>query len=278
MLRSIYVGEPSGSIIPADAVDLMDTSTFGTIKVIGLGRPEAALHSFAYAGIDASCVSGMSISSRTITLEVDTQNEYQRMQLYHVLPYGKARRFWFENDTGIYWIDGYAKELPYDEEGHEISSFEISVFCPYPWFRGIELHEQEIIVGEENSTHLTQTGDAPAGILVYAQGSMSDLGELSSFRLQTVDDDFFAKSRIVSSVHVPGVFRSLLVDTTPGVEGLGAGGNFSAEFLASIDMSANLITIDPDSGADVSLTVSTTSTDLSVYQFFACWYDTFTAI
>ena len=276
MLKHIYVGEPSGSIIPADAVDLMDTSTFGTIKVIGLGRPDADLYSFAYAGVDASCVSGMSVSARTITLDVDTQNECQRMRLYRALPYKKARRFWFANDTGIYWIDGYVKELPYDEEGHEISSFEITVFCPYPWFRSVDLHEQEIIAGDENSASLAQTGDAPAGILVYAQGTLLEIGKILSFRLETRGGDYFeAESGARFHVHAPDIYRLLLVDTTPGGAGLDTSVMFSADVLASIDMSANLITVDPDDGVDISLTVSAASTSL---RFFACWYDTFTAI
>lgn len=278
MLKHIYVAAPSGTSIPADAVNLMDPSAFGTIKVTGLGRPDVNLYSFAYAGIDASCVSGMSITSRTITLEVDTQNEYQRMRLYRTLPYKNARRIWFVNDTGAYWIDGYTIDIAYDEEGHEISSFEITVFCPYPWFRNVELHEQEITAGDENSVSLTQTGDAPAGILVYAQGSLSALGNLLSFRLQSGDDYIEAKTRTVSSVHVPGVYRSLLIDTTPGIEGIGTEGNFDAEFLSSVDMSSDLIVIDPDTEVDISLTATARTTDLSAYQFFACWYDTYTAI
>ena len=276
MLRHLYVAEPTSSDVPAGAVDLLDTDTFGTIKVLGLSRPEANLYSFAYAGIDASCVSGMSVPSRTITLEVDTQNEYQRMRLYRILPYNTARRFWLVNDTGIYWIDGYVTEIPYDEEGHEISSFEITVFCPYPWFRGAELHEQEIIVGEENSTHLTQTGDAPAGILVYEQGTLLEISKILSFRLETRGGDYFeAESGARFHVHAPDIYRLLLVDTTPGGAGLDTSVMFSADVLASIDMSANLITVDPDDGVDISLTVSAASTSL---QFFACWYDTFTAI
>lgn len=276
MLKHIYVGEPSGSIIPADAVDLMDTSTFGTIKVIGLGRPDADLYSFAYAGIDASCVSGMSVPSRTITLEVDTQNEYQRMRLYRILTYKKARRFWIVNDTGIYWIDGYVTEIPYDEEGHDISSFEIPVFCPYPWFRSVELHEKEIIVGASELVHLKQSGDAPAGILVYEQGTLLEIGEILSFRLETGGGDYFeAESGARFHVHAPDIYRLLLVDTTPGGAGLDTSVMFSADVLASIDMSANLITVDPDDGVDISLTVSAASTSL---RFFACWYDTFTAI
>lgn len=276
MLKHIYVGDTSGSKVPADAIDLIDTSMFGTIKVIGLGRPDADLYSFAYAGIDASCVSGMSVSARTITLDVDTQNECQRMRLYRALPYKKARRFWFANDTGIYWIDGYVKELPYDEEGHEISSFEITVICPYPWFRSVELHEQEIIVGASELAHLKQSGDAPAGILVYEQGTLLEIGKILSFRLETRGGDYFeAESGARFHVHAPDIYRLLLVDTTPDGAGLDASVMFSADVLASIDMSANLIMVDPDDGVDISLTISATSTSL---QFFACWYDTFTAI
>lgn len=276
MLRHLYVAEPTSSDVPAGAVDLLDTDTFGTIKVLGLGRPEADLYSFAYAGIDASCVSGMSVPSRTIMLEVDTQNEYQRMRLYRILPYKKARRFWLVNDTGIYWIDGYVTEIPYDEEGHEISSFEITVICPYPWFRSVELHEQEIIAGDENSVSLAQTGDAPAGILVYEQGTLLEISKILSFRLETRGGDYFeAESGAGFHVHAPDIYRLLLVDTTPGGAGLDTSVMFSADVLASIDMSANLITVDPDDGVDISLTVSAASTSL---RFFACWYDTFTAI
>lgn len=275
MLRHLYVGSPESGL--SGAVDLLDTRTFGTIRVTGLGRPAAELSSFAYAGIDASHVSGMSIPSRTITMEVGTQNECQRMRLYRVMPFRKLLRFWIVNDTGIYWIDGYAKELPYDEIGHDISSFEIPVFCPYPWFRSEKLHEKEIIVGASELVHLEQSGDAPAGILLYAQGSLSNLGKITSFSLEDGAGDYFTASvNFVSSIIAPGIQRSLLVDTTPDGN-LGTSGKFDAEYLASIDMSDNLITIDPDSGVDVALDVTSTI-DTTAYQFFACWYDTFTAI
>lgn len=276
MLRHLYVGDPDDGLSGAD--DLLDTRTFGTIKITGLGRPAAELSSFAYAGIDASHVSGMSIPSRTITMEVDTQNECQRMRLYRVMPFRKLLRFWIVNDTGIYWIDGYAKELPYDEIGHDISSFEIPVFCPYPWFRSEKLHEKEIIVGASALVHLKQSGDAPAGILVYAQGSAPSLGKITSFRLESGTGDYFTVSvNFASSIIVPGIQRSLLVDTTPDGN-LGTSGKFDAEYLASIDMSDDLITVEPDTGVDVTLDVSSVVSDMTVYQFFACWYDTFTAI
>lgn len=275
MLRHLYVGDPDDGLSGAD--DLLDTRTFGTIKITGLGRPAADLSRFAYAGIDASHVSGMSIPSRTITMEVDTQNECQRMRLYRVMPFRKLLRFWIVNDTGIYWIDGYAKELPYDEIGHDISSFEIPVFCPYPWFRSEKLHEKEIIVGASELVHLEQSGDAPTGILVYAQGSLSDLGKITSFSLEDGTGDYFTASvNFVSSIIVPGIQRSLLVDTTPDGN-LGTSGKFDAQYLASIDMSDDLITVEPDTGVDVTLDVTSTI-DTTAYQFFACWYDTFTAI
>lgn len=254
----------------------MDTSTFGTLKILGLGRPDAELHSFAYAGIDASKVFGLSVPSRLITLDIHTQNDYQRMRLYRALPYGQVRRFWFGNDTGVYWIDGYATELPYDEVGHEISSFEIPIFCPYPWFRRAGQHELEIAADAAKTVHLTQSGDVPAGIRIYAQGTFNQLGALESFRLSnriSGGDYFEAKTdnRLVASI--PGIFRNLLLDTTPGADSMGLEGTFSAEFLSSVDMSANLITVDPENGTDLVFTASS-----STCQFFACWYDTFTAI
>lgn len=276
MLRHLYVGDPDDGL--SGAADLLDIRTFGTIKITGLGRPAAELSNFAYAGIDASHVSGMSIPSRTITMEVDTQNECQRMRLYRVMPFRKVLRFWIVNDTGIYWIDGYAKELPYDEIGHDISSFEIPVFCPYPWFRSKKLHEKEIIVGASELAHLKQSGDAPAGILVYAQGSASSLGKITSFRLESGTGDYFTVSvNFASSIIGPGIHRTLLVDTTPNGN-LGTSGKFDAEYLAYIDMSDDLITVEPDTGVDVTLDVSSVVSDMTVYQFFACWYDTFTAI
>lgn len=275
MLRHLYVGNPEARM--SDAADLLDTRTFGTIKITGLGRPAAELSSFAYAGIDASHVSGMSIPSRTITMEVDTQNEHQRMQLYRVMPFRKLLRFWIVNDTGTYWIDGYAKELPYDEIGHDVSSFEIPVFCPYPWFRSEWMHEKEIAIGATELVHLKQTGDAPAGILLYAQGSLSNLGKITSFSLEDGAGDYFTASvNFVSSIIVPGIHRSLLVDTTPNGN-LGTSGKFDAAYLASVDMSGDLITVEPDLGVDVALAVASTI-DTTAYQFFACWYDTFTAI
>lgn len=268
----MYVTAPSDKI-PDGAADLLDTSTFGTIKILGLGRPEANLYSYAYAGIDASQVTGMTISDRTITLVMDTQTTCQRMLLYKMLPYKQMRRIWICNDAGIYWIDGYATELPYDEMGHEVSSFEIPVFCPYPWFRG-EYHEVQIVPGADEPLNLAHMGDAPAGIFIYAQGSFSSLGSITGFRIENSEDFFEASTHFVSGSIGP-VSRILLVDTTPGI-GLGTTGRFDAEYLASIDMSSNLLTVEADTGTNISLSVNGLS--VNSCQFFAGWYDTYTAI
>lgn len=261
--------------MPVGAADLLDTSTFGTIKILGLGRPEANVYSYAYAGIDASQVTGMTISDRTITLVMDTQTTFQRMLLYKMLPYKQMRRIWICNDVGIYWIDGYATELPYDEMGHEISSFEIPVFCPYPWFCG-EYHELDIIL-DDDPLHLTHEGDASAGIAIYAQGSVADLERIMSFRLESSKDYFSASTHVMSSVIGPTGGKMLLIDTTPGI-GLGTEGRFDAEYLASIDMSADLITIAPNTGVDISLTIRNLNDLTSPCQFLVGWYDTYTAI
>lgn len=291
MLKGFYVAavpQEDGGGIPVDAVDLLDTCCFGVIKVTGLRRPEADVYMSDRGGVDASYISGMSVKSRTITLEIDAQNDAQRMRMYKLLPYQMPRRFYAVTDAGTYWIDGYAKAITGDEEGLPVSSLELPIVCPYPWWRSVELHRLVIAPGADNTLHLTQQGDVAAGVLLYAQNVSEDpLAYIYSFTLSDKVGRYFSysnggdskKTRVI--VHADGL-GTLLVDTTPGAHRWAKVSQKHEDTLANImprlSVSAEWILVDPNTGSDVSFTANPVDTYPDDFVIRACWYDTFTAI
>lgn len=242
MYKHFYVSavpEMYGGNIPSDAVDLLDTHTFGTIEISGLYRPAADDYITALGGIAASYYGGMSVKYREIKLNLDAQNDMQRMRLYHVLPYGKPRRFWIETNAGVFWIDGYVTGMPEGSSNNEIiANLDVTIKCPYPWFRSLHAHSVVVtpftLVSNGDGSYIPPTsadytsvrqkGDIPAGVQVWAEwknghpagGSYPG----SAFTLQDFEGNAFQFQYIFddnAKIDYSGG-AVMLVDTTEGVQ------------------------------------------------------------
>ncbi|MCD8356255.1 MAG: hypothetical protein LUE11_06755 [Clostridia bacterium] len=203
--------------LPSDVVDLLDTRTFGTIEITGLYRPTADDYITELGGVDASHYGGMSVKYREIKLNLDAQTDIERMRLYRVLPYGKPRRFWIETNAGVFWIDGYVTGMPEGSSDNEIiANLDVTIKCPYPWFRSLERHEGLL----ENGIAIAvqQDGDIPSGLTVYAQVISASWG-ISGYTVADSDDNVFAWVPGSSATVQTGGNGNFvkLVDTTPGL-------------------------------------------------------------
>lgn len=239
MYKHFYVSaipEVNGGNLPENAIDLLDDRIFGVIEITGLYRPEAEDYITELGGVDASYYGGMSIKYREIKLNLDAQDDMQRMRLYRALPYGQPRRFWIETHAGTFWIDGYVTGMPEGSSNNDIiANLDVTIKCPYPWFRSLHPHSAVItpfvLVSDGGSSYIaptyadytaiSQNGDVPAGIQVWAEWINGDPGTTypgSAFTLQ--DDNGNAFKFLYTFGTGVGIDYNdgavMLVDTTEG--------------------------------------------------------------
>lgn len=214
MLKGLYIAslsDISGGTIPSGAQNMLTNKDFDVYEIEGLGRPSAELSESELVGADASVFSKISVKNRNITLSVKTRSDTGKFNLYKLLGFGEKRRLFFENDAGIFYIDGYTKGATYTAKQARLDDFEVPFFCPYPWFRACREHRQDITFGSAFTAR--QAGDICAGIRIYA--SVDTTMELSAFDIS--DQRGNAIHYDTTSVYTPSrAGLALLVDTTPG--------------------------------------------------------------
>lgn len=266
MLKGLYIAGTNDYTIPADAMNILNSKMLDVCEIDGLGRPSADLYTTELVGADASVYSGQTVKSRQITLSAKPRNDSERMRLYRLLGYGQKKRLFFENDAGIYWIDGYVKSATYAAKPAQRTEIEIPIFCPYPWFRSLRAHEVSVPFGTSFSAR--QAGDIRAGIAAYAE--MAAGGKLRTFELSdnvgnTVS---YRSSSYYQHVGAKGYVR--LVDTTPGAHGF-----MSAKAIQDITLANDWVTVPADEeGITITATYNTSETPNGKFV----WYDTWGGI
>ncbi len=266
MLKGLYIAGTNDYIIPAGAMNILNSKMLDVCEIDGLGRPSADLYTTELVGADASVYSGQTVKSRQITLSVKTRNDTERMELYRLLGYGQKKRLFFENDTGIYWIDGYAKGATYAAKPAQRAEIEIPIFCPYPWFRSLRAHEVSVPFGTSFSAW--QAGDICAGI--RASVEINTAGDMTAFGLSdsTGNAITYTSSGRYKLTGAKGYVQ--LVNTTPGAHAF-----FNAKAIQDISVTNDWVTVPPNDGSVII--TATFNTDKTPNGLFV-WYDTWSGI
>ena len=266
MLKGFYVAPAGATTIPGTSPNLIHIDRFGIREIDGIGRPEAELYTTELVGTDASAYSSQTVKSRTITLSVDAQDEYNMCTLYKQFPYNTKRRLIFETEYDTYFIDGIAKGMPRTQGISNRAEFEIPIFCPYPWFRSLRAHEVSAPYGTSFSAR--QAGDIRAGIVAYAE--MAAGGKLRTFELSDNVGNAVSYRSSIYYLHVGTKGYVRLVDTTPGAHGF-----ITTKAIQDITLTNDWVTVPPDEeGITITATFNTSETPNGKFV----WYDTWGGI
>lgn len=266
MLKGLYIAGTNDYTIPADAMNILNSKMLDVCEIDGLGRPSADLYTTELVGADASVYSGQTVKSRQITLSAKPRNDSERMRLYRLLGYGQKKRLFFENDAGIYWIDGYVKSATYAAKPAQRTEIEIPIFCPYPWFRSLRAHEVSVPFGTSFSAQ--QAGDICAGIRVGVE--INTAGDMTAFGLSdsTGNAITYTSSGRYKLTGAKGYVQ--LVNTTPGAHAF-----FNAKAIQDIGVTNSWVTVPPnDESVMITATFNTNETPNGLFV----WYDTWSGI
>lgn len=266
MLKGFYVAPAGATTIPSASPNLIHIDKFGIREIDGIGRPEAELYTTELVGADVSIYSGQSVKSRTITLSVDAQDEYSMRTLYKQFPYNTRRRLIFETEYDTYFIDGIAKGMPRTQGVSNRAEFEISIFCPYPWFRSLLAHTVDVPFG--TSFTARQHGDICAGI--RASVEINTAGDMTNFGLSDSAGNAitYTSSGRYKLTGATGYIQ--LVNTTPGAHAF-----FNAKAIQDISVTNNWVTVPPN-GEIATITATFNTNETPNGRFI--WYDTWSGI
>lgn len=264
MLNGLYVTEPKTLIIPPEAPNLLDNESWGICEIDGLGRPEAEqLYTTELVGADASIYSGQSVKSRIVTLSVDAQDEYSMRALYKQFPYNTKRRLIFETEYDTYFIDCIAKGMPRTQGISNRAEFEISIFCPYPWFRSLRPHKKNFTFGD--AVDIEQDGDICAGVRIYANLGLTE--KLTNF---SISDQTGNKITYESDIaYIPAAAGNrLLIDTTPGAHAF-----LRLKDVQNIRIKNNWVTVPVGERTTITTSINAVNASGTIE-----WYDTWSGI
>lgn len=266
MLKGFYVAPAGATTIPGTSPNLIHIDRFGIREIDGIGRPEAELYTTELVGTDASAYSSQTVKSRTITLSVDAQDEYNMRTLYKQFPYNTKRRLIFETEYDTYFIDGIAKGMPRTQGISNRAEFEIPIFCPYPWFRSLRAHEVSVPFGTSFSAW--QAGDICAGVRVSVE--INTAGDMTAFGLSDSAGNAITYTSSGRYKLTGAKGYAQLVNTTPGAHAF-----FSAKAIQDISVTNDWVTVPPNDGSVII--TATFNTDKTPNGLFV-WYDTWSGI
>lgn len=161
-----HVMDDDINAIPPDAVDLT-RGTDGYIvndTIEGLFRPDAEIDMVKKTGVDASRIGEGRTYERNIVFRIIPvpNTESARHRLYTLLPHNQMIRLYVVTDYRFVFIDGKVETLNGSIDAGKPYSLQLSVRCPDPWFKSVELHSLALSAGEYT---IGNAGDIPAGFI-----------------------------------------------------------------------------------------------------------------
>ena len=120
-------------------LDFTNNGNYTISSIDGLEPPDGIINTTRSAGDDGSIYNSSYVDNRviTITLAINQPTEINRINLYKYFKTKYPVRVYYSNDTRNVFIDGYVQTMPigfFDKK--QIA--QITIFCPKPYFRGIE--------------------------------------------------------------------------------------------------------------------------------------------
>ena len=112
---------------------------YQVVKILGLNPPQAQINLTTVVGLDGAKFNSSKLETRNLvlTIKINGEVEKNRQNLYRFFPTKQWVRFFYTNANRDVYIDGYVESLECDLfENGEFA--QISVICPYPYFKSME--------------------------------------------------------------------------------------------------------------------------------------------
>lgn len=118
---------------------------FQIISIKGLSQPSAKINLSGLVGVDGARYNSGKLNTRNIVLmlKITGDVEANRQDLYIYFATKEICRFYFRNGARDVWIDGYVENCEVDLFANQ-EIMQISIICPDPYFKGVDLLVDDI--------------------------------------------------------------------------------------------------------------------------------------
>lgn len=115
-------------------------SDFQVVSILGLNPPKAQINSSRIAGLDGSKFNSAKLEERNIviTLKLNGDIERNRLRLYTYFNTKEWCKFYYKNGSRNVYIEGYVETTEVDLFSQQ-ELMQISIICPYPYFKAVDL-------------------------------------------------------------------------------------------------------------------------------------------
>lgn len=115
-------------------------AVYQVLDIVGLNPPKAQINTTTIVGMDGAVFNSSKLETRNIvlTVKINGNAEANRLNLYRYFRTKEWCRFYYSNGSVDVFIDGYVESVEVDPFLRGETA-QISIICPYPYFRGVDL-------------------------------------------------------------------------------------------------------------------------------------------
>jgi len=114
-------------------------SEFQVVSIKGLNPPPAQINTTSIAGLDGAKFNSSKLDTRNVvlTIKINGNVEENRLLLYQMFRTKESCVFYYSNNSLDVSIDGYIETVECDLFSNN-EMMQISIVCPYPYFKNID--------------------------------------------------------------------------------------------------------------------------------------------
>ena len=116
-----------------------DEPVYQVIGIRGLNPPKAQINTTTIVGLDGAVFNSSKLETRNIvlTIKINGDVETNRLNLYRYFRTKEWCKFYYSNESVDVFIEGYVETVECDLFSNSETA-QISIICPYPYFKSVE--------------------------------------------------------------------------------------------------------------------------------------------
>lgn len=112
---------------------------YQVVNIVGLNPPKAQINTTTIVGLDGAVFNSSKLETRNIviTVKINGDVEENRLNLYRYFRTKEWCKFYYSNESVDVFIEGYVESVECGLFTNDERA-QISIICPYPYFKSVE--------------------------------------------------------------------------------------------------------------------------------------------
>ena len=117
----------------------VNEAIYQVVNIVGLNPPKAQINTTTIVGLDGAVFNSSKLETRNIviTVKINGDVEENRLNLYRYFRTKEWCKFYYSNESVDVFIEGYVESVECGLFTNDERA-QISIICPYPYFKSVE--------------------------------------------------------------------------------------------------------------------------------------------